>query len=61
MKKYKIDLTNSWMIGDKDIDALCALEAKLNAAIIGNQYQTWAKKLKISYFDNVLQFAQNIS
>lgn len=58
--QFKIDRKNSWMIGDKDIDALCGRNAGLNSAIVGKQYEAWAKQNNFSFFVDLESFAQNM-
>lgn len=58
--QYKIDKSVSWMIGDKDIDALCGKNAGVQSAIIGSEYQDWAKQNKFSYFRDIEQFADSL-
>lgn len=56
-----IDKSKSWMLGDKDIDALCGQKAQINSAIIGKDYELWAKQNKFSYFDDLVIFANTIN
>ncbi len=57
---FKIDKLTSWMIGDKDIDALCGINAGINSALIGKEYGAWGIKNNIPVWDDLLQFAQSV-
>ncbi len=61
LSKFKIDPKVSWMIGDKDIDALCGKNAKVNSAVVGSSYAKWAEQNNFSFFDDLESFAQNIT
>jgi len=55
-KKYPIDLSNSWAIGDRDTDVIAANKAGIkNTIFIGNQ-----KELKVSIDSNIVKSLEEI-
>lgn len=61
IKDYKVDIDSSWMLGDKDIDAICGKNAGIKGGIVGNsELKTWAINNDFSYFNNMLDFANNV-
>ncbi len=59
--RFNIDREKSWMVGDKDIDALCGKNALVQSAIVGKNFHSWAEQNNFSFFDDLASFAQTIS
>ncbi len=53
-KKWDIDLDESWMLGDKDIDAQCGLNAGVSAATVHKEWEDFY------YFENLSEFAKSL-
>lgn len=61
VKLFDIDTKKSWMLGDKDIDALCGKNAGVKSAIIGNHsLKKWAAENNCQYFENLWDFANSL-
>ena len=60
LNKYNIDKSASWMIGDKDIDALCGKNVGIQSAIIGPEFKDWAQQNQFLNFENMEDFANTI-
>jgi D-glycero-D-manno-heptose 1,7-bisphosphate phosphatase len=54
-EKWDIDLDNSWMLGDKDIDALCGLNAGVSAATVRKEWDDYY------YFENLTEFSKALT
>lgn len=58
-EEFSIDLKNSWVIGDKECDIKCALNAKIENTILVrsghkiNEENTQAKYIRNSVFDTI--------
>ncbi len=55
IEEYKIDVNNSYIIGDKESDIKAGDKTNLKTVLIGNKYK---QKIEANYnFDNLLEFA----
>jgi D-glycero-D-manno-heptose 1,7-bisphosphate phosphatase len=55
IKKWNLKIENCYMIGDKEIDALAGINAKIQGVLI-----TINKDSSFTTFPNLLEFAENI-
>ena len=62
-KDFNVDITKSWMLGDKESDVECARNAGLRAALVmtGCGEQEIRKCTGVSAFQNLYQFARSIT
>ncbi len=58
LKKDKIDPKQSWMVGDKVIDAECAINASLQGAIV--RESSLSQNKDYPFFKTLLDFAQSL-
>jgi len=65
IKKFKLDSSNCWMVGDKWIDAEAGLRAKMNSALVrtGKKIEPDVQKLaqskNVPVCDDLLSFTKN--
>lgn len=61
LSKYNLDISNSWMIGDRDIDILCGQSVGIKTIQIKNKNQSkYVSQSKPNYFASGLQEATSI-
>ncbi|MBY0518300.1 MAG: HAD-IIIA family hydrolase, partial [Bacteriovoracaceae bacterium] len=56
IKKYNLDESQCWMIGDKEIDAECGIKAGIKGAIVREP----KSKANYPYFETLLDFAKSL-
>ena len=59
MKKDKIDPKNSWMVGDKLIDAECGIKASIRGALV--RESSLSQTTEYPFFKTLLEFAQSLA